>query len=436
MALLGSSAVRAQDVEGSQQKLLARRAAEADAYRKLSETIKGLRLSSETIVRDFVVESDTINSELDAFIKGVRLSEPHWMPDGTCEVTAEVTVQRVIEQLQQMHTQHYRGQAIRGTDFDNVRQSVKRDVIAVIGMGAPSPDAPPPTGGSRSGAGTQAGPSGIPPLWSRLPAQARLMAERAAEVDAQRRLLERIVGLRVNSSTQVRDFAVDFDSIRTTSQGVLVGAQKTRVYYHADEPIVEVTYAVPTEQVITTIKELSTRRIAGDDITETDIRNVREDIRGNTFEATGMGVPPPRFGPMVQEAVGPGMPDWAMENLTAVGQGTDPAMDTPQGKLKAVRAAETDAKRRLAERLGGFKLTATTSVNDFVLAHDEIRAQLDSLLDGVAIAHTEWKPNMVEVTVNMPGMQLWDVVSAPTGVAPSANQMGAPPVQEDDSDGQ
>ena len=66
------------DTSTAQMKLLSKRAAEADAYRKLAEAIKGLQITSDTYVKDFVAESDTIKADMDEFIRGVRLGDPRW----------------------------------------------------------------------------------------------------------------------------------------------------------------------------------------------------------------------------------------------------------------------------------------------------------------------------------------------------------------------
>ena len=49
----------------AQNKLLSKRAAEADAYRKLAETVNGVQINSETYVRDFIAEADNIRTDLD-----------------------------------------------------------------------------------------------------------------------------------------------------------------------------------------------------------------------------------------------------------------------------------------------------------------------------------------------------------------------------------
>ncbi|MCH7995910.1 MAG: LPP20 family lipoprotein, partial [Planctomycetes bacterium] len=81
------ASVRAGDpASDAQNKLLAKRAAEADCYRKLAETVNGVKLNSSTYVRDFVTESDEIRTAVNTFVKGIRLGPPRYYDDGTCEV--------------------------------------------------------------------------------------------------------------------------------------------------------------------------------------------------------------------------------------------------------------------------------------------------------------------------------------------------------------
>jgi hypothetical protein len=58
------------------------------------------------------------------------------------------------------------------------------------------------------------------------PAQARLMAERAAVVVAQRNLLEIVKGVRVDSDTRVENFMTDYDVIYTRVEGYVKGARQ------------------------------------------------------------------------------------------------------------------------------------------------------------------------------------------------------------------
>jgi hypothetical protein len=58
------------------------------------------------------------------------------------------------------------------------------------------------------------------------PAQARLMAERAAAVNCQRNLLEIVKGVRINSDTKVENFMTRYDVVNSSISGMVVGARQ------------------------------------------------------------------------------------------------------------------------------------------------------------------------------------------------------------------
>ncbi len=66
---------------------------------------------------------------------------------------------------------------------------------------------------------------GVPPDGITNKGQARLMAQRAAMVVAQRNLLEITKGVQVSSETNVENYMVTSDVIRTSVEGILRGAQ-------------------------------------------------------------------------------------------------------------------------------------------------------------------------------------------------------------------
>ena len=76
--------------------------------------------------------------------------------------------------------------------------------------------------------------------------QARLMAVRAARIDAQRNLLETINGVRVTAGTTVKDMALESDIIGTRVKGMLQGAFEisSSVSFEADSWVASVTMAV------------------------------------------------------------------------------------------------------------------------------------------------------------------------------------------------
>lgn len=398
----------------AQNRLLAGRAAEADAYRKLAECINGLRIKSDTYVRDFVTESDRIETGLDTFVRGARLGKPRFYEDGACEVDAEVTVAQLVTTLKQLHSQHYRGNTITTTDIEQMTQYIQKDVIKVTGMGAPRPDLPPnlPSGVEQllpQPPGPPPSVIPVPAIWKTVPPQQRLMATRAARLDAIRKLLERIKGLRLTSNTLVKDFVTEYDEIAASASDIVVGAQEVGTYYHDDELIVEVTVQIPVQRVVTQLKQLHTQHYQGNRVTTTDIEQLTKTLEKSVFEATGSGTVAPQA---VQAAVNSGyqMPTWVTDQIKVTGQGTDPAIDTPQGRLKAARAAEMDARRKLAEQVFGLQIQSNTLVRDFVTQYDEINSQLNAVIIGAVADPPVFANGVATVTVSLPAIDVWRVV--------------------------
>jgi hypothetical protein len=69
---------------------MALRAAELVAKRNLLEITKGVRIDSTTLVKDFVVESDVINSQVEGIVKGAMVVKQDYMSDGSVEVTVRM----------------------------------------------------------------------------------------------------------------------------------------------------------------------------------------------------------------------------------------------------------------------------------------------------------------------------------------------------------
>ena len=81
---------------------------------------------------------------------------------------------------------------------------------------------------------------GAPPATPANAAQARAMAERAAQVVAYRNLLEAVKGVRVDATTTVENFMVTSDVIRTEVSGFIQGAMIMDKKYMSDGSV-EVT---------------------------------------------------------------------------------------------------------------------------------------------------------------------------------------------------
>lgn len=70
--------------------LMAKRAAKLDALRNLAEEVYGVKITSDSYVRDFVLQSDDTRSRVNTFIQGARVVSEQKMPDGSYQVEVEL----------------------------------------------------------------------------------------------------------------------------------------------------------------------------------------------------------------------------------------------------------------------------------------------------------------------------------------------------------
>ena len=65
---------------------MAERAAFVVALRNLLETVKGVRVDSESVVENFMVKSDVIRTRVDGIVKGAQIVKRQYLSDGSVEV--------------------------------------------------------------------------------------------------------------------------------------------------------------------------------------------------------------------------------------------------------------------------------------------------------------------------------------------------------------
>jgi hypothetical protein len=107
---VGIGAPPQRNIGTPQARPMALRAAQVDAYRNLIEVVNGVRVDSATTVKDFTVESDIINTQVQGIVKGAKTMKQEYLSDGTVEVTvrmpmagnfAAVIVPRILEKKQE-----------------------------------------------------------------------------------------------------------------------------------------------------------------------------------------------------------------------------------------------------------------------------------------------------------------------------------------------
>ena len=281
------------------QKLMAKRAAELDAYRNMTERIMGLRITSESTVLNFVGESDRIATSMDHFIKGLRIDDDQtsWYDDGTCEVVVEVSLSKVIKELKTSFEKHYKGRGKWDTkSFERIKIYTEQRVLTEIGVGAVRPTSIVPEPETVPVVLDFVNPRDrhieLPPIYSKYPAKNRLMAKRIATVDAYRKLAERIYGQRISARTTVADFDVNMSSdlIRSRLSHHLKGMRVDEVRYQPDG-MVEVQVSLTLKQVVTVLKRVCDEYYneTGKRIKKKFLEDITKHANRRTITVLGMG---------------------------------------------------------------------------------------------------------------------------------------------------
>ena len=153
----------------------------------------------------------------------------------------------------------------------------------------------------------------------------RLMSIMGAERDAQRKIVEAVYGLKIRASDHVQDLAAVASSGVTESKttAMIDGIQVEEVIYDPELDIARVTAVARLDGI-------------------TNIDGERLDLANRDFRCTGFGTATP----------------------------------ANAGPLQALRAAEVDAYKKMAEQVVGLTLESHTRVENFRLASDTVKTRL------------------------------------------------------------
>lgn len=187
----------------------------------------------------------------------------------------------------------------------------------------------------------KAAATNLPEIWQKVPAGQRLTYVRAAEVDALRILAERIAGISLDGETTVQDLAAANDNIRGELQAILRGVKTTEGPTYHEDGRVEVVRAVKVQSLIQSIIKKNGGSVSGSITTQVD-----------TVDALGNSAIPGSLG---------------------------------HKRILAKRAAEMDVYRRLAERAAGVQVDGSSTVKDFVVADDSLKASFSHALKSAEI---------------------------------------------------
>lgn len=209
---------------------------------------------------------------------------------------------------------------------------------------------------------------GMPLIAESNPAQARLMAKRAAIADAQRNLSEKIYGIQIGSETNVEEFIAGNDQIVGQVKGFIKNAEIISNSYK--NGIYKVKMRVDIEIL---------KKLIGKDF-KREARFVEAEGKGAAKEGEKSGYSYKTKKP------------WYSKTIKAEGSGTIPNdldISKEQKILMAQRAAKLDAYRNLIEKIKGVHVDAETTVQDFVTQDDTIMTHIEAFVKGAEVVENK-----------------------------------------------
>lgn len=156
----------------------------------------------------------------------------------------------------------------------------------------PAQNAKPVPGVNWEGKVIQATGAGAPDMKAVNPAQARLGAERAAQMDAFRNLLAQVQGIQVSGGKTVGDMMASNDELKGRVSGTLRGFKVTAKRYFSDSGV-EIDVEVPLSAISSAVSEAAAAPAASETVSGLAINTQGEKKNtGLVIDARGLKVSP------------------------------------------------------------------------------------------------------------------------------------------------
>ena len=113
-----------------QKRILAKRAAEMDVYRRLAERVAGVQIVGETTLKDFVANDDKLRASFSHTIKSAEITSIAFNDDGTASVEATLKIGPLVRTI--VKQKSAQGNALK------VEEKAEQMEITETGNGAPT----------------------------------------------------------------------------------------------------------------------------------------------------------------------------------------------------------------------------------------------------------------------------------------------------------
>ncbi len=212
--------------------LLARRAAEADAYQALLDEAGRLKVTQARRLREFLQSGNTVRDAVRDAIRRAATARVEFAPDQVAVAQVSLDIRVLLRILTQVHAEHYAGDAFAAADFREMALLAGRGAISAQGL-APPPERtilrnryePIEYNAPDWAAQTlRAGGRFVPPEDEAVPSDAALTAARLSAADAMREKVEALV---IQQSVTVSDFVGYHQALKEDVTRFLTGVRLT-----------------------------------------------------------------------------------------------------------------------------------------------------------------------------------------------------------------
>jgi hypothetical protein len=356
-------------------------AARADALAALRQDVLEARLNRDLTVGQF---ADRAAGGRDRVLAVVRDAEQiggtRWLDEHTCEVRLDLAGGKVSRTLAQIATDNPGAvNSVARPDLDRSLKRLDAQQFSASGVSTTSLESIRPPAGQ--------------PAWSGLSEQQVRKAVEAAHQDAADRLLESVRAVALSGSATVGD-ALANPSVHKELRDWLLARPITSAEFREDREVRLAVYA-PSDDFFDVLKSALDRqgdarlRLPGDPAAQQQVRTQisrrMEPAIGRAVAAGGMdgaAAAPPQARQMVPEPAPSvsllprNVPNWIGDQLDAKG--------TAQGRwpdrLRTAHQAETDALKRLRDRVGELPLTGQLKLGEAARRDPRIDRALDRAL--------------------------------------------------------
>lgn len=415
-ALLALSAAAASAGEPAytpeQARLLAVRAAQVDAFNRLTDLILSARVSADKTVGQALGRGGDAEIALRLFLRTARMAgEPRVYSDGVAETDVEAPLETVVREVGRLCG----GAEATAAVLADFRRVAVEGALRITGRGRAPADVPPDALKRLMAARPEDLAELYPAGWEHVTAAGRVEALRTARAAAHRAMARRLREIHLGQTDTVGDLAATSPAAETMFDVFIRSLPVAGRPRFMPDRLAEVEVAASVRDLLRVLKNVRALGGPAGRWSEEEIDNLSVRLKADALTVTGYGMAPagevrPDQSPPV--AGGLPLPDWAARVLEADGRSrfSDEIEDREEARVLAARAAKARAVMALEKQLDVITLDDGRTIRQRAARDEAFRRDLATFLTGARVESSRATSDGKgwEVTVRLPLVRLYE----------------------------